>query len=173
MSRFLFRLQDKTHPQHHHELSPILSPEIVPDRFVSGWSNRDADEIASVFSENAEFVNVTGILWHDKSDIRKAHDYGLRVIFNDSFLKLQKSSVKHLTERVAVIHTKTLLTRQIPHAEAQKPQARHNIFTLVAKQFKDANWLFVSAHNTDIVPGAETNIIDGSGSLRSANFRTS
>jgi len=34
-----------------------------------------------------------------------------------------------------------------------------------------AGWRCVSAHNTDVVPGSETNIIDDHGRLRSVSYR--
>jgi len=68
----------------------IHSPEEVPKRFAEGWNERDADKIATIFDEDAEFVNVVGIWWHNREQIRKAHDYGLRVIFNESTLKIVK-----------------------------------------------------------------------------------
>lgn len=37
---------------------PITSPEEIPERFVSGWNNRDVDELVSVFTEDAEFVHL-------------------------------------------------------------------------------------------------------------------
>jgi hypothetical protein len=32
-------------------------------------------------------------------------------------------------------------------------------------------WRCASAHNTDVVPGMETNVIDDDGRLRSVNYR--
>jgi len=34
-----------------------------------------------------------------------------------------------------------------------------------------AGWRCASAHNTDVVPGSETNIIDDQGRLRSVSYR--
>lgn len=50
-------------------------PESVPIILVEAWNDRDPDRLASVFEEDAEFVNVTGLWWHDRESIRKAHAY--------------------------------------------------------------------------------------------------
>ena len=58
------------------------SPEEIPALFAQAWNDRDPDALASLFDEDAEFVNVTGVCWHDRASIRKAHAYGLERIFN-------------------------------------------------------------------------------------------
>ncbi|MEM6376904.1 MAG: SgcJ/EcaC family oxidoreductase, partial [Bacteroidota bacterium] len=57
----------------------IQSPEAIVQTFVDGWNEKDAEKLASIFVEQAEFVNVTGLWWHNKPRIYKAHEYGLRV----------------------------------------------------------------------------------------------
>jgi uncharacterized protein (TIGR02246 family) len=116
-------------------------------------------------------VNVVGLWWHNKAEIRKAHDYGLQVIFNDSSLKLQKTTVKQLSDTIAVVHAKMRLTNQTGHGEVHEPKLRQNLFSFVVQHFGDRGWLCVSAHNTDIIPGAETNIVDEAGNLKRANYR--
>jgi uncharacterized protein (TIGR02246 family) len=42
-------------------------PETVPSRFVEAWNARDTDGIAALFEKDAEFVNVTGLWWHERN----------------------------------------------------------------------------------------------------------
>ena len=148
----------------------ITSPEGIPARFVSGWNNRDVDELVSIFVDDAEFVNVVGLWWHNKKQIHKAHDYGLKVIFNQSTVKLQKTTVKMLHQNFAVVHAKMMLINQTAVDEHQTPQLRQNVFSFVVQRFDD-QWLCVSAHNTDIIPGAETNLVDENGKITSVSYR--
>ncbi|MFV1885086.1 MAG: SgcJ/EcaC family oxidoreductase [Balneola sp.] len=67
-------------------MNVFKAPDELIDSFVDGWNERDAERLASIFVEDAEFVNVTGLWWHTKERIYKAHEYGLRVIFKDSHL---------------------------------------------------------------------------------------
>jgi hypothetical protein len=53
----------------------------IPSLFVQAWNSRDADALASLFDENAEFVNVTGLWWHDRDSIRRAHAVRARTNF--------------------------------------------------------------------------------------------
>lgn len=150
--------------------SNLMSPEAIPNRFVEGWNNRDVDEMMSAFTDDAEFINVVGLWWHNKDQIRKAHDYGLKVIFNNSSLKILKTNVKQLTDTIAVAHAKMRLSEQSSNDSVSNPKLRQNIFTFVVQQFENG-WLCVSAHNTDIVPGAETNIVSEDSKIKSVSYR--
>lgn len=129
---------------------------------------KDAEKLVSVFDEDAEFVNVTGLWWHKRADIRKAHDYGFRVIFPDSELTIMDTRTKQLYESVAVVHAKMKLTGQTPKSQ-RKPEVRRTIFTFVLHKQNDG-WTCAAAQNTDIVPGTETNIIE-EGTFKSVSYR--
>lgn len=145
-------------------------PDDIPNLFVHYWNDRNADGIASLFTQDAEFINVVGLWWHNREDIRKAHDYGLKVIFNASDLKLTRVKVKNLNDKVAVVNARMHLQGQSALGQVDKPQVRQTIFTFIAQQVGE-KWLCAAAHNTDIVPGKETNIIDEKGVLRSVDYR--
>ena len=88
-------------------------PEDLPRLFVEAWNKRDPDALASLFDSHAEFVNVTGLWWHDRASIRKAHAYGLERIFNASTLTVDERRVKQLSDDVAIVHAAMTLSGQI------------------------------------------------------------
>jgi uncharacterized protein (TIGR02246 family) len=146
------------------------SPNSIPEAFVEAWNRRDAHALAALFDEDAEFVNVVGLWWHDRAAIERAHAYGLERIFPDSTLRLLRTTVKRLRDDVAVVHARMRLTGQAPIDGIDAPQARTTIFSFVVHR-RGSGWSCASAHNTDVVPGAETNVIDAAGPFRSANYR--
>lgn len=148
----------------------IKKPEEIPDLFVKAWNYRNADGIADLFDEDAEFVNVVGLWWHTRQDIRKAHAYGLKTIFNKSLLEVRRVKVKYLSDNVAVVHARMRLTGQTALGETKHPASRNNIFSFVAHRTSQG-WMCASAHNTDVIPGAETNIITESGEVRAVDYR--
>jgi uncharacterized protein (TIGR02246 family) len=152
--------------------SEMDSPESIPRIFVEAWNQRDASKLASLFNEDAEFINVTGLWWHNRKDIQKAHDYGLRTIFNQSSLKLIQTKVKYLAEDIAVVQAKMKLSGQTPTDEVSKPGMRRNIFTFVVHQ-AEGKWTCASAQNTDIVPNMETHVRDEKGQLKAVDYRKS
>lgn len=152
--------------------SKANNPEELPKLFQEAWMKRDADMLASLFVEDAEFVNVVGLWWHNRDDIREAHAYGFEKIFGNSDLVVREIKVKNLSDDIAVVHTRMRLKGQTKKGDVEVPSIRQNIFSFVVQKFED-QWKCVSAHNTDIVPGAETNIIDEDGNFRSVNYRSS
>jgi len=145
-------------------------PEQIPSLFADAWNRRDPDSLASLFEADAEFVNVTGLWWHDRASIRKAHAYGLERIFNASTLSIDETRVKHLSPDVAVVHARMTLSGQTPIGKIRRPGSRTNVFSFVA-HCVGGGWLCASAHNTDVVPHMETNIVDDEGAFRAANYQ--
>jgi len=146
----------------------LHQPGDIAEHFTECWNVKDAKRLASVFDEEAEFINVTGLWWHNRSDIEKAHDYGFKIIFPDSELNLLETRTKLISDSAAVVHVKMKLTGQSPKSK-QKPQNRRTIFTFVLRKQKEG-WTCASAHNTDVIPGTETNIIEG-GAFKSVSYR--
>jgi uncharacterized protein (TIGR02246 family) len=155
-------------------MTPIFKkakePGEIPALFVEAWMGRDAKMLASLFTEDAKFVNVVGLWWHNRKDIEKAHAYGFKNIFPNSDLVLRETTVKYLSEDIAVVHARMRLKGQTPEDDINIPSLRQNIFSFVVQK-QEESWICVSAHNTDIVPGAETNIIDEEGNFRPVNYR--
>ncbi len=150
--------------------SPLDSPESIPRVFAEAWNRRDAKTLAALFDEDAEFVNVVGLWWHDRADIERAHAYGFARIFPDSSLTVREVRTKHLTDHIAVVHARMRLTGQTPIGNAERPQPRTNVFSFVVHQ-TPGGWRCASAHNTDVVPGMETNVVDASGRIRPVDYR--
>jgi uncharacterized protein (TIGR02246 family) len=146
-------------------------PEQIPALFADAWNARDPDALAALFEEGAEFVNVIGLWWHDRASIRKAHAYGLEHIFNASTLAVDETRVKHVRDDVAVVHARMTLSGQTPVGRVRQPWPRTNIFSFVVHRAGE-RWICASAHNTDVVPNMETNIMDEEGRFRSANYRS-
>lgn len=148
---------------------PILQPEEIPERFKEAWNRYDPDGIADLFFDNADFVNVTGKWWENKKDIWKAHDFGLRVIFQHSKMEVLKIKVKMLSEDIAIVHARIRITGQT-EKEVDQAGLRETMFLFVARKV-NGQWFCESAQNTDIVLGKQTNIRDEEGNLKSVSYK--
>lgn len=148
---------------------PLLQPQDIPERFKEAWNRYDPDGIANLFVDNADFVNVTGKWWDSKRDIWEAHDFGLRVIFQDSKMEVLKVKVKMLSEDIAVVHARIRIMGQT-EKEVDSAGLRETMFLFVARKVDD-EWLCESAQNTDIVFGKQTNIRDEDGNLKSVSYK--
>jgi uncharacterized protein (TIGR02246 family) len=145
--------------------------EDIPSLFVQAWNTRSADALAGLFDDDAEFVNVTGLWWHDRDSIRTAHAYGLDRIFNKSTLSIDETRTKQLSDDLAVVHARMTLSGQTPIGNIKEPGSRTTIFSFVVHRV-DGGWRCASAHNTDVIRGMETNVLSENGTFRSANYRT-
>lgn len=146
----------------------IKKPEEIPYLFMEAWNRYDAKGIAALFYEEADFVNVTGKWWDNKTDIWKAHDFGLRIIFPHSKLEVNKVKLKMLKEDIAVVHARIRITGQTAK-DVKKAEERQTMFLFIAQK-ENENWLVVSAQNTDIT-GEQTNIRDEQGALKSVSYK--
>jgi uncharacterized protein (TIGR02246 family) len=131
------------------------SPADIPGLFAKAWNDRDPDGLASLFDEDAEFVHVTGLCWHDRESIRKAHASRLDGI-DASILATGDTKVKLLSPEVAVVHARMTMSGDAPAGAATGSEPRTTIVSFVVHRAGD-RWLCASAHNTGLVPGLETN----------------
>ncbi|WP_194774339.1 YybH family protein [Pararhodonellum marinum] len=146
--------------------STAKNPQEIPQLFVAAWNAKNAKSLAELFEENAEFINVTGLWWHDRASIQKAHQYGFEKIFKLSSLQLIRTKLTILNEDLAIVHARMKLEGQTSTKEVPKPGVRKNIFTFVVRKQKiTGNWLVVASQNTDIIPNMETLVNDQAGSL--------
>lgn len=144
-------------------------PEDMPQRFKEAWNQYDAQAIASLFSDQPDFVNVTGKWWDNREEIRKAHQFGFEMIFQNSNLEVLKVKKKMLSEEIAIVHTRIRVVGQTRN-QVKETGKRETMFLFVMKKYGN-HWLCESAQNTDIIFGKQTNIRDEKGNLKSVSYK--
>ena len=139
--------------------APILTDpaQIIP-AFIAAWDSRDGDQIAALFTPDADFVNVTGLWWHGRAAIAKPHDYALNSFFADSHLRAGRTETRPLGPDAAIVRSRLTLSGQTA-PDGRTAGDRQTILTFVLQRQTDG-WLAVSAQNTDVVPGMETHLHD-------------
>jgi len=134
------------------------TPAYVPVLFARAWNAHDSDALAALFDEDAEFVNGTGLCWHDRESIRKAHASRLERV-EGATLASHEAKVRLLSPEVAVVHARMTLSGEAPAV------SRTTIATFVVHRAGD-RWLCASAHNTDVILDQETSGVASAGSVR-------
>lgn len=143
------------------------SPQDIPQAFAAAWAARDAAALAALFAEDAEFVNVVGLWWHDRAAIERAHGYALRSFFSQSTLSPGVVRVRRIGDAAAVVHCRfTLAGQLLPGGGVADP--RRTILSFVA-QDTGKGWQVIAAQNTDVVEGAETYV--RTHTLRAVDYR--
>lgn len=137
------------------------SPKSIITGFQQAWNAHDAHALAELFVEDAHFVNVTGLWWTNRAQIRQAHQFGFDHIFGQSHMSVGRTEILMLGEDHAVVHARVTVTGQNT-PDGQTAGDRRTIFTFVVTRLTDAHgayWRAVSAQNTDVVPGGpETHV---------------
>lgn len=146
----------------------MKSPSDVVAAWERAWNAGDADALAALFADDAEFVNVVGLWWHDRASIREAHAYGFSTIFTGSVITMSSQRVRWVGTDAATVHCRWRIVGQVaPPGEVA--EGREGIFTFVLERRGDV-WITVAAQNTDIAPGMETHINTASGQ-RAIDYR--
>ena len=127
---------------------PNQSPGDVPGLFARAWNARDPNALASLFDEDAEFVNVAGVCWHDRESIRKAH--ASRLNGDKSMLAADGTKVKLLSPEVAVVHARMTVSGDGAPGGVPASGSRTTIVSFVVHRAGE-RWLCASAHNTDFI----------------------
>jgi uncharacterized protein (TIGR02246 family) len=141
--------------------APQTTPENIPALFARAWNARDADALAALFEDDAEFVNVTGLCWHDRESIRRGHASG---DFDKSTLTTGHTKVKLLSPDVAVVYSQMTVSCDEPAGAAEHPGPHTTIVSFVVHR-TGSRWLCAMAHNTDVLPTAAPSVLDAADAI--------
>jgi ketosteroid isomerase-like protein len=129
--------------------------------FVSAWNAHDMPRFGNCFTQDADFVNVTGEHWQGRAAITRIHAFlhgtlssderqGVPLppqifgIFKDSVLTLSPFEIRPLRPDVAVGVVSWTMA-----ADARTTQPRTGVVTMVISQ-QDGLWRIAAAQNTEI-----------------------
>jgi uncharacterized protein (TIGR02246 family) len=123
----------------------------VPQEFAAAWAKHDGHQLASIMSEDVDFVNVGGDWLHGRSDFELYHTRLLSGRFKDSTLTPRDTAVRFLRPDLAVLHWSwTIQGDRNEDGTARRP--RFGIFIMVIEKIS-GEWMIVEAQNTNWVPG--------------------
>lgn len=124
------------------------TPSDIPVLFARAWNARDANALASLFDEDAEFVDETGMCWHNRESIRMAHASRLQSAVDGGTIAADEPMVKLLSPEVAVVHAR--LTRSNGSAPVATSTPATTVVSFVVHRAGE-RWLCASAHNTGLM----------------------
>ena len=116
--------------------------------FEDAWNRHDMEAFAELFADDADFVNVVGMWWKGRSEIKAAHIASHETMFRNSRLSFRDSNVRFFTSDIAIVRsTWDLVGHVTPLGDSLPP--RQGILTHVVTRQR-GGWLIVSSQNTDI-----------------------
>ena len=135
----------------------VAEPLAIAEGFAAAWNTADADALAALFTADADFVNVVGLWWTDRRQIRNNHAYGFRRMFPNTTISFNRLKVRMLGNDVAVIHASWTMSGQIA-PDGQPAGTRRGVISFTTALQSTGQWLAVSAQNTDAAPGMQTHL---------------
>lgn len=118
----------------------------IPVQWEQAWNGHDMKALASLFTEDADFVNVGARHWKGRGQIEKEHAARLKQ-FLDSVWSTKTVTVQFLEPDLALVHVAWALAGDKDPDGTQRPP-REGLFTWVVVS-QDGNWLIRAAQNTN------------------------
>jgi uncharacterized protein (TIGR02246 family) len=127
------------------------SIENVVRAFSDCWNRHDMEAFGQLFAEDAEFVNVVGLWWKGREEIKQAHLKTHASMFKHSHLTMDDIAVRFVNPDVAIARSTWQLTGHVGPAGEALPERKGILLNLLA--CRDGQWRIIDAQNTDIIAG--------------------
>jgi uncharacterized protein (TIGR02246 family) len=130
---------------------PIAEVAQVVQAFADCWNRHDLNAFAELFTPDAEFVNVVGLWWRGKEEIKKAHEVTHATMFKNSRLTLADVSVRFPVEGIAISRSRWVLEGHVSPEGAPLPVRKGILLNVLSRS--PAGWSIIDSQNTDIIEG--------------------
>ncbi|MEH1900665.1 MAG: SgcJ/EcaC family oxidoreductase [Nostoc sp.] len=118
--------------------------------FAEAWNAKDAELLAKLFVEDADFVDVIGRWFKGPTEIKQTHAQAFASFLSDSQMTITDTQIKFLTPNVAVLHTTWETTGHKSPDGVYRIQDT-GVLTGVTT-CKENTWQITAFHNTGTVP---------------------
>lgn len=123
----------------------------VVNAFADAWNRHDMDAFAQIFAPDAEFVNVVGLWWKGRTEIKQAHELTHSTMFKNSRLTILKTSVRFPQSQLAIARSRWSLDGHVgPDGQALPTRTGVLLNLLVADE---TGWTIIDSQNTDVIEG--------------------
>ena len=123
----------------------------VVEAFADTWNRHDMEAFAHLFAVDAEFVNVVGLWWKGRAQIKQAHEVTHSGMFKNSRLTILGTEVRFPSSQLAIARSRWRLEGHVgPDGEPLPPRKGILVNVLVSD---GTTWAIIDSQNTDIVEG--------------------
>ncbi len=115
---------------------------------AAAWNQHDMRAFASLFHEDAAFVNVAGAYLYSRREIQRIHAAAHAGPFRNSTLTAWPEDARLLGSDVIIAHVRSEV-----HGDDRIPgRVRQTLMTLVIER-RGPRWKVIAAHNTNVLAG--------------------
>lgn len=119
--------------------------------FADTWNRHDMEAFAQLFAADAEFVNVVGMWWKGRAEIKQAHEFTHATMFKNSRLTILETAVRFPSPQFAIARAKWRLEGHVgPEGQALPPRTGLLVNVLASN---GGSWAIIDSQNTDIMEG--------------------
>ncbi|MCC6869604.1 MAG: SgcJ/EcaC family oxidoreductase [Burkholderiales bacterium] len=123
----------------------------IVHQFAECWNQHDMKAFADLFAPDAEFVNVVGLWWKGRDEIRRAHELTHATMFRDSRLTITDVSVRFPVPDIAIARSRWRLEGHVAPDGAPLPARTGVLLNVLASTSR--GWAIIDSQNTDIIDG--------------------
>lgn len=123
----------------------------VVEAFAECWNRHDMNAFAELFAPDAEFVNVVGLWWKGRAEIKAAHEFTHQTLFKNSRLTLAEVSTRFPAPHIAIARCRWHLVGHVTPEGAPLPERTGILLNVLQQQ--GGHWRIIDSQNTDIIEG--------------------
>jgi len=129
----------------------MIAVNRVVEAFAEAWNMHDMNAFSELFAEDAEFVNVVGLWWKGRAEIKAAHEFTHQTMFKHSDLSIDEIATRFPVQEIAIARCRWKLEgHQGPDGEALP--LRHGILVNILRK-AGPTWRIIDSQNTDVIEG--------------------
>ena len=120
--------------------------------FDEAFNRHDAESVSALYTDDAEFINVAGMWWRGRAEIRRGTAFVLANIFQNTTIQTDSVSVRFPTPdtAIAIITSHTVGGFVLPDGTHVSSTNNRLSYFMVKRE---GHWLITSGQNTEIRPG--------------------
>jgi uncharacterized protein (TIGR02246 family) len=120
----------------------------VATAYEQAWNKHDMEALASLFTDDAEWVNIVGMWWRGLPEVKRGHQWIHEKLFQKTTIHIDSCSVRFLTrETSASVVTWSKGSFVTPDGK-QVPEGKDRMSLFLVR--RAGRWLIASGHNTTI-----------------------
>lgn len=120
----------------------------VATAYEEAWNKHDMDAMASLFTEDAEWVNIVGMWWRGVQEVIRGHQWVHEVLFKDTPIHIDSCSVRLVPPESAISAVTWTKGSFVTPDGKQVPEGNDRMTLFLVK--RGGKWLIASGHNTTI-----------------------
>ncbi|GBD24990.1 hypothetical protein HRbin30_00304 [bacterium HR30] len=123
----------------------------VVHAFAERWNRHDMNTFAELFAPDAEFLNVVGLWWKGRDEIKKADELTHATTFKNSQLTIADASVRFPVAGIVIARSRWVLEGYVSPEGAPLPPRSGILLSVLARS--SGAWPIIDSQNTDIIEG--------------------